>query len=95
MVPIRNGSLSVRRALRLLPDDAVGGPNRHATAAGSVTVVFEPGETVETDVAGDKMLLRCRGAVSDFFARSAAVPGDLVRMRRDGARTLRVRIARR
>ena len=89
---IRNGNLSVRAALHLLPDSVIGGSSRDTGAAGRLTVVFEPGETVETDVAGDKMLLRCRGAVSDFFARSGAAPDDHVCLHRDSSGALRVQI---
>lgn len=89
---IRNSNITVRNALHLLRDTAIGGPNRRAAAARGLTIIFEPGETVETDVAGDKMLLRCRGAVSDFFARSGARAGDQVEFRRQGDGAFRVRI---
>lgn len=89
---IRNGNLSVRTALHLLPEGVVGGSNRDSAAARRVTVVFDPGETVETDIDGDKMLLRCRGAVSDFYARSGAKAENLVRIHRDRIGVLRVRI---
>ncbi|MDB5963472.1 MAG: hypothetical protein JWP59_4766 [Massilia sp.] len=92
---IRNSNLSVRTARHLLPDDVLGGSNRDTVAAGRLTVVFEPGETVETDIAADKMLLRCRGAVADFFVQSGATPGDRVCMYRDDVGALRVQIARR
>jgi hypothetical protein len=85
------GNLSVRKALHLLPDTVVGGSSRHTAAAGRLTVVFDPGET---DVAGDKMLLRCRGAVADFFARTSAKAGDLVRMRRDQTGIMHVQVTR-
>ena len=91
---IRNGNLSVRNALHLLPDGVVGGSSRDDVAAHGLTVVFSPGETVETDVAGDKMLLRCRGAVADFYARSGAKNGELVHMRRDRVGLLHVQIMR-
>ncbi len=91
---IRNSNISVRTALHLLPDGAVGGSHRNDGAPVSLTVVFDPGVTVETDIAGDKMLLRCRGAVSDFFARSGAQPGGCVLLRRQNARTLAVRLLR-
>lgn len=90
---IRNGNLSVRNALHLLPDGVVGGSSRYGVAARPLTVVFHPGETVTTDVAGDKMLLRCRGAVADFYVRSGVKAGDLVRLRRDRAAILHVQAA--
>ena len=63
-------------------------------ATSSLIVVFEPGETVETDIASDKMSLRCRGAVSDFFKRSGAMPGNRVRVRRQARQTLHVELER-
>jgi hypothetical protein len=89
---IRNGNLSIRNAVHLLPDSVFGGSNRSAVASGRLTVVFDPGETVDTDIASDKMTLRCRGAVSDFFRRSGARNGDRVALRRDTSGALRVRI---
>lgn len=92
---IRNANLSVRKALHMLPDDVLGGTNRDLAARGRLTVVFEPGETVETDIPTDKMTLRCRGAVADFFARTGVKGGDVVRMSFDRAGALRVRVASR
>jgi hypothetical protein len=77
---IRNSNLSVRNALHLLPEGVVGGSSRNDIVARRLIVVFHPGET---DVAGYKMLLRCRGAVADFCARSGARSGDIVRLHRD------------
>jgi hypothetical protein len=91
---IRNGNLSVRNALHLLPQGVIGGFSREGAAAHRLTVVFHPGETATTDVARDKMLLRCRGAVADFYARSEARGGDLVRMRRDGTGRLHFDVVR-
>ena len=89
---IRQGNMSVRKALHLLPDNVIGGSNREDAAIRQLTVVFHPGATVETDVAGDKMLLRCRGAVSDFFARASAKEGDVVRMWRDRTDAMHVEV---
>jgi len=89
---IRNHNLSVRQALHLIPDDAIGGGSRAFLAKGAITVVFDPGTAVETDVAGDKLLLRCRGEVGDFFTRAGAVDGDLVEFRRISPRGFRVRL---
>jgi hypothetical protein len=40
---IRNGNLSVRTALHLLPDGVIGGSSRGETASSLLTVVFKPG----------------------------------------------------
>ena len=73
---IKNGHIYLRAAERLLPADAIGGPNKAFAAPRQLTVAFDPGTTVETDVAGDKMILRARGPVRDFLARSGARAGD-------------------
>jgi hypothetical protein len=88
----RNGNLSVRNALHVLPGGVVGGSSRDGAAARRLTVLFHPGETAETDIAGDKMLLRCRGAVADFYARSGAKAGDRMQLRRDRTGQLHARI---
>lgn len=89
---IRNGNLSIRTARHLLPESVIGGSNQDDAAACRLTVAFHPGETVETDIAGDKMLLRCRGAVADFYKRSGVKRGDLVTMQRDRSGTLHIRV---
>jgi hypothetical protein len=91
---IKNGNICVRAALSWLPANVLGGSNKSAAAASSLTVVFRPRQTVETDIASDKMLLRCRGAVLDFFMRSGARPGDHVRIRRVALQTLFVECER-
>ena len=87
---IKNGNICVRPALDWLPKSVFGGSNKTTAAASSLTIVFTPGETVETDIASDKMLLRCRGAVLDFIKRSGAVPGNRVRVLRQAHQTLHV-----
>ncbi|MCG3168778.1 MAG: hypothetical protein CALGDGBN_00285 [Pseudomonadales bacterium] len=79
---IRNGHFYLRAAERLLPPDCIGGTNRHGEAAKLLHVRFAPGGMVQTDVAGDKMILRSRAPVRDFFALSGAKPGDHVRFAR-------------
>jgi len=91
---IRQGNLSVRHARHLLPDAVIGGSSYREPASSLLMVVFNPGETVETDVPSDKMTLRCRGAVADFFARSGALPGDQVLLRRRAGGPLTVELLR-
>ncbi len=64
--------------LEFFPSDTIGGSNTAAAAAKKITVTFEPGETVETDVDGTKRILRERGAVGGFFERAGIVEGDSV-----------------
>lgn len=91
---IKNGNICVRDGVSWLPSEVLGGSNKTMAANALLTVIFSPGETVETDIAGDKMLLRCRGAVKDFFNRSGAMPGDAVRIRQRGRHTLHVELER-
>ncbi|MER9560646.1 hypothetical protein [Mesorhizobium sp. M0571] len=84
---IRNGNLSLNSIRHVIPPGGVGGTNRNEL--GRLFIVrFEPGSSVETDVAGDKMTLRCRGAVREFLKRIGAKLGDNVRIRAEGSRTL-------
>lgn len=91
---IRNGNLSLRSLQRIIPDGGIGGPSKEHVAR-LFTVKFDAGDAVETDVAEDKMILRCRGAVREFYRRVGAAAGDVVRVRADGARTLVVTFDRR
>ena len=88
---IRNNHISLRTAIGVVPADGIGGGNR-SNAARPFRVTFEPGRTIETDVAGDKAILRERAAVGDFFAHSGAQEGDRVELSRIGPRHLRVRL---
>lgn len=80
---IRNGHFYLRAAARLLPADCIGGSNKSQLGA-NIRVRFEPGTLAETDIAGDKMILRARAQVRDFLARSGAKAGDSVRFGRTG-----------
>lgn len=91
---LRNNHIYLHKASHLIPPDAIGGGNRRAAAPGTVSVTFEPGMTVETDIAGDKMIFRTRGPVRDFLARSGASEDDEVCIEHDGPRSLRVSLKR-
>jgi hypothetical protein len=91
---VRNGHIYLRTVRDLLPEDAIGGPNAEAAAPRPLTVVFDPGPTISTDIAGDKMILRQRGAVREFFQRTGAGEGDDVRIERVGTHTLRISLLR-
>lgn len=90
---IRNGHINLRPCRDLFPADAFGGGNRSQASPHPITVTFDPGRTVETDIAGDKILLRERGAVRDFFERTGAQEGDCVRIERFGPRQYRFTLA--
>jgi hypothetical protein len=60
------------------PCSVVGGSNSDDKAENELTVEFVPGSTVKTDIAGDKMILRNRSAVRDFFQRAGVEEGDRI-----------------
>ena len=90
---IRHTHIYLRSVRDLLPADAIGGPNK-GEAARSLTVQFDGGETVETDVAGDKMIFRERGAVRRFLAEHGAQAGDEIVLGFSGDRTISVSLRR-
>lgn len=90
---LRNGHFSLRAARHILPEDSLGGGNRDE-AGKPITISFQPGRPIETDIAGDKMILRERGAIRAFFAATCAQEGDAVVLRRTGERTFSVNLAR-
>lgn len=87
---IRNKHFYVKGLEEITPPDTTGGPNAAARAANSITVTFVPGQTIETDIAGDKMILRNRSAVGDFFERVSAKEGDRIVVEYDGGSAWRV-----
>ena len=88
---IRNHHFYLRDCQSLLPSGSVGGKNKESPGQ-PFTVRFEPGQTIETDVDGDKMIFRNRGAVRDFLESTAASVGDVVIVERTADRVLEVRL---
>lgn len=84
---IRNGNLSLNSVRHVIPVGGVGGTNKKELGR-PFTIRFDPGSLVETDVAGDKMTLRCRSAVREFFKKVDAKHGDQVRVRAEGPRMI-------
>ena len=78
---VKNGHFSVRLVADLLPADAIGGGNK-AAAGRPLEVSFMPGPRVETDIAGDKMILRDRSGARTFFAQTGARGGDSLLFRK-------------
>jgi hypothetical protein len=87
---IRNGHVYLRKVRHLLPDEVIGGPNAQAAAVRLLTVTFEPGSTITTDVAGDKMILRQRGPVREFFQAAGACEGDKAFIERTAPYSLKI-----
>ncbi len=86
---IRNGHFYLRVARSLLPVNAIGGANKSA-AGWPVTLNFASGETVETDIDGEKMIFRERAAVRRFFERVKPREGDRLLLERTAERHFRV-----
>ncbi|NJC05761.1 hypothetical protein GGQ97_001554 [Sphingomonas kaistensis] len=86
---IRNNHFYLRSCSTLIPEGGVGGRNSSDPGV-PFTVVFSPGQTIETDVDGAKMIFRARQPVRDFFKRSGAQEGDKVVIQRGGDRLMKV-----
>lgn len=78
---IRNSHFYLRAVRHLLPRDAIGGSNKSA-AGQPISVSFAPGQTIETDIDGEKMIFRDRAAVRAFFDVVRPQEGDHVLFRR-------------
>ena len=87
---LRNNHFYLRTAESLLPSDCIGGSNK-SDLGRAIRVTFEPGPSIECDVDGDKMILRARAQVRDFFERSGSRAGDTLRFMRVGEREFLVR----
>jgi hypothetical protein len=86
---LRNFHIYLRSCADLIPQGGVGGSSANERGV-PFTVAFQPGSTIETDVAVDKMILRDRGAVRAFFEAAAADVGDVAVIERAGPRELSI-----
>ncbi|CAO4172090.1 hypothetical protein [Methylorubrum aminovorans] len=90
---IANGHFYLRSILEFFPPEAVGGSDKTQTADRLLTVRYQPGGTVDTDIAGPNrgnlqkrsshLFFRDRASIRDFFARSGAQGGDTLIIRRE------------
>ncbi|KQQ15546.1 hypothetical protein ASF59_14570 [Methylobacterium sp. Leaf121] len=90
---IANGHFYLRSILEFFPPEAVGGSDKTQTADQLLTVRYQPGLTVNTDIAGPNrdslqkrsshLFFRDRASIRDFFARSGARGGDTLIIQRD------------
>jgi hypothetical protein len=90
---LRNNHIYLRSALDLVPRDAIGGTNA-STPGRPIEVTFVPGGTVETDLPEDKLFLRCRSDVGEFFSKAAVEEGDFVLFTKLGDRNFEIRKVR-
>lgn len=84
VIPLTQGNLNnkhiyLREHLNFFPTDAIGAASAPDGQGALLTLHFagHP-EPVQTDIAGDKKIFRCRGDVGRFFARHGLAEGDSV-----------------
>lgn len=73
------------------PADAIGGPSKLTPAFCPVRIEWSDGETVETDIAGDKFIFRSRAWLAAFFKRYCIRAGDHLILERLDHHTYRLR----
>ncbi len=73
-----------------LPNEVIGGSNSAEVAAESLNVTFSNGRSIDTDIAGDKMILRDRSAVREFFEEINAKEGTRITIEQTGPRSIYV-----
>jgi hypothetical protein len=89
---LNNNHFYLRDHLDFFPADAVGAPNSKDGIGVPLRVHFAgSSEPVETDIAGgNKLFLRARAPIGEFFRRFAFGPGDEIAIERVGDREYRV-----
>jgi hypothetical protein len=75
---MRNSHIYLNDVGFLLPDSVIGGANEIDKAREELTVEFVPGSTIKSDIAGDKMILRKRQPVREFFELADVIEGDRI-----------------
>jgi len=100
VIRLTQGNLShhhvyLRAHLGFFPADSVGAGNARDGRGALLTLRFAGlPEAVETDIVGDKIMFRCRGAWREFFARHRLTEGDSVAIERLSAYEYRINPAR-
>jgi hypothetical protein len=84
-----HGHIYLAECMDLFPSDAVGGANKKSLAARTVQVDYGSGH-VNTDVVGNKKILRRRGWVRSFFRENNLHAGDRVVLERLGPYSYRL-----
>ena len=64
--------------LDFFPDDAIGGSTKADTSPNLLTVTFQPGRTVQTDIPAGRRFLRERAAFGELFVHAGLAAGDSV-----------------
>lgn len=79
---LNNSYLQLTSALAIFPTDSIGSSSASNSAENRITVTFEPGGSVDTDIDGTKKIFRARSEVSKFLTLSSAKEGDFVDIER-------------
>jgi hypothetical protein len=83
--------LARRKDLNFFPADAIGAAKAQDGKGAMLTLHLEGlAEPIETDIAGDKKIFRCRGEVGKFFARCGLSEGNSVVIERLSAYEYRI-----
>lgn len=77
-----------------LPADLIGGTNDDEPAPRMALIHWGAAVPVETDIPRDKNMFRRRGWVREFFARTGARAGDIVRIEEIASYTYRVSLVK-
>jgi len=86
---IDHSHMHLTRVMQLFPADVIGGSNKMNSAPKTVCVHWG-GDTVDTDIAGDKHMFRRRGWVRRFFEANRIMAGDRVLLEQLGPYVYRV-----
>ena len=75
---INSSYLCISKNIDFFPADTIGGANKNFPAKSSLSIHYGSGEPVITDIAGDKMIFRKRGWISEFIGIYKIKAGDKV-----------------
>ena len=91
---INHSHIYLREFFDRFPKDAVGGSNKSESASREISIMWDGGPLVITDLDGSKKFFRARGWIGSFFSHNAAKPGDCVLVEEGAPYQYRVRIRR-
>lgn len=91
---INNNHFYLRPIMDFFPKESIGGSNKQQIASHLLSVKFGDSLPVTTDIAGDKKMFRCRGAMGDFLKTHNMKAGDAVIITKVDAFTFQVEKAR-
>lgn len=87
---IRRNHIYLSSIIDFFPSDSIGGSNKNSAAPKVLSVTFDNGITINTDIAGDKKIFRSRSGFSDFFKNNQIKAGDSVVIKKLGRYSYRI-----